>query len=516
MNDTKLYDCVRRETGEYRNPVLMMDYSDPDVIRVEKEYYMVASSFNYLPGVPLLHSRDMIHWKQLAWCVQSLPFSRYEQPAHGCGAWAPSIRYHNGIFFVFVPLPDEGIFVTAATNPAGPWSPLHCLWEGKGWIDPCPFWDEDGSAYMVHAYANSRSGIKHRIDICRMAPDASRLLDEGTLLYQNKLLHPTMEGPKMYKRNGWYYIFAPAGGVSNGWQTALRSRNPMGPYEAKIVLHQGNTEVNGPHQGAWVTTPEGTDWFYHFQDQKVYGRVLHLQPMCWVDDWPFIGQEQNGDAIGEPVSQWPLPLPEQDFSLASSDTFSGPELGMQWQWQANPRKDWYHVEKGLRLYMLSCVRSKSLLWYMPNVLMQMPQTRAFTMEAALILYPKQEGDEAGIAVMGHSYSALALHRTDEGNILALYRGYVTRRTAEGEAEEVLVSRISYEGNQVTIRLHFEEGGGVRYGYILPDGKEKRLPEKFFADKSTWSGAKPALFARNVYNAAGGSAFYKEVSFSKER
>ncbi len=510
----RLYDPELPGAGRCQNPILMTDLSDPDVIRVEEDYYLVSSSFTYLPGVPLLHSRDLIHWRQLSWCVQSLPFSRYDRPCHGCGTWAPAIRYHEGAFYVFVPLPDEGIFVTTARDPAGPWTPLHPIWEGKGWIDPCPFWDEDGRAYMVHAYANSRCGIKHRIDICSMAPDASSLLDEGHMVYQNQLLHPTMEGPKMYKRSGWYYIFAPAGGVGTGWQTVLRSRHPLGPYEARIVLHQGNTPVNGPHQGAWVDTPEGADWFFHFQDRGIYGRVLHLQPMCWVDDWPFIGQESNGDGVGEPVESWPLPLPArpEGFDLAHDDLFTGPELGFPWQWQANPQRAWYETGHGLELKILPCGRGESLLWYMPNLLTQMAQAPAFTMEAALTLRPQSEGEEAGIAVMGHSYSALALHHGQAGGELRLYRGSVTAQTPEGEAREEMVFSTPCPQESVTLRLHFMPGGRVSYGILSPQGEEQSLPGVFQADKPTWSGARPALFARSTRNAPGGAGLFHSVSF----
>lgn len=511
----KLYDCVL-PNGEYKNPILCTDYSDPDVIRVGADYYLVASSFTYLPGVPLLHSRDLIHWEQLAWCVQRLPFERYNQPAHGCGAWAPSIRWHEGVFYVFIPLPDEGIFVTTATNPKGPWSELHCIQPACGWIDPCPFWDDDGNAYMAHAYANSRCGIKHRIDVCRMAPDASRLLDDGTPVYQNELLHPTMEGPKMDKRDGWYYIFAPAGGVATGWQVVLRSKNPLGPYEQKIVLHQGNAETNGPHQGAWITTPEGKNWFFHFQDAGVYGRILHLQPMCWVDGWPFIGQELNGDGIGEPVAHWRLPCAMQavERPLAADDTFAT-ELGMQWQWQANPQKVWYKVEQGLRLNILPCIRGQSLLWYLPNVLTQMIQCPAFMMQTALTLEAAAVGDEAGIAVMGHSYSALALQRVQNGYELVLYQGKVTQRTAEGVAEETELYRVAVSSPHAALRLHFAAGGMVSYSVILPDDTEQALPGSYPAAKSTWSGAKPALFARNVFNQQGGSGLFAGVAFTKE-
>lgn len=452
----KLYDNTTENGQNYRNPVLYMDYSDPDVIRVGEDYYMVASSFTYLPGVPLLHSRDLIHWEQLAWCVEKLPFARYDLPAHGCGTWAPAIRYHDGMFYVFIPLPDEGIFVTTAKNPAGPWSELHCIKQACGWIDPCPFWDDDGNAYMAHAYAKSRCGIKHRIDVCRMAPDASRLLDDGVEVFNNELMHPTMEGPKFYKRNGWYYIFAPAGGVGTGWQVALRSRSPLGPYEQKIVLHQGNARTNGPHQGAWIDTPAGKDWFFHFQDDGVYGRILHLQPMTWCEDWPFIGLEQNGDGIGEPVESWPLPLPEVDapYELTADDDFSK-GLGIQWQWQANPKKEWYTAENG----------------------------------------------------------ALTLPRGAAGNELVLYRGKVTARTAEGVAEEEGVLRLPFAGDTVTLRLYFEDGGTVHYAYEL-NGQETLLDGSFPAAKSTWSGAKPALFARNTANKAGGQGRFGAVSFER--
>lgn len=512
----KLYDCAPQGAAEYENPILRMDLSDPDVIRVGEDYYLVASSFTYLPGVPVLHSRDMLHWRLLSWCVERLPFERYDLPCHGCGTWAPSIRYHDGLFYVFIPLPDEGIFVTTAKDPAGPWSELHCLWAGKGWIDPCPFWDDDGKAYLAHAYANSRCGIKHRIDVCPMSPDAKSLLGDGVMVYNDPGKHPTMEGPKMDKREGWYYIFVPAGGVGTGWQTVLRSRSPMGPYEDRIVLHQGATAVNGPHQGAWVTTPDGHDWFYHFQDRGVYGRVLHLQPMRWQDGWPVMGQNQDANGIGEPVAKWPLPLPAQaqGFSLDADDDFSGPKLGLPWQWQANPQRKWYDLDHGLRLAILPCQRGESLLWYMPNVLTQMPQDWSFMLETPLTLEAREVGDEAGIAVLGHRYSALALHRGEAGNELRLYQGTVTQQTAEGLAQEERVLALPYEGETVTLRLHFHEGGTVTYGYALPGGAEQALPGEFPADQSSWSGAKPALFARNADNRAGGSGRFGYVRFFK--
>ena len=265
--------------GTYRNPVILADYSDPDVVRVGEEFYLVASSFNCTPALPILHSPDLVNWTILAHALPRLPSPRYDVPQPGSGVWAPSIRWHGGRFWIFFPLVDEGLFVTTAPDPAGPWSPIRCVQAGAGLIDPCPLWDDDGRAYLVHAYAASRSGIKHRLRVCPMAPDGSRLLGEGEVVFEDPARHPTMEGPKFLKKDGLYYILAPAGGVSTGWQVALRSRDVYGPYEDKVVLHQGASPINGPHQGALVDTPCGQWWFVHFSDAGPYGRIVHLQPV---------------------------------------------------------------------------------------------------------------------------------------------------------------------------------------------------------------------------------------------
>ena len=209
---------------QYQNPILYADYSDPDVIRVGEDYYMVSSSFTYLPGVPLLHSKDLVHWELINHCVSSLPFEKYDFPSHGSGTWASSIRYHEGTFFVFIPLVDEGILVARSRDPYGEFE-LNLLCKSKGWIDPCPFWDEDGKAYMVFAYAKSRCGMKHRLSMVEIDPNCRGLLSEPKLIFDGEQIAPTTEGPKMYKKNGYYYILMPSGGVEDGWQSCLRSRS---------------------------------------------------------------------------------------------------------------------------------------------------------------------------------------------------------------------------------------------------------------------------------------------------
>lgn len=221
--------------GSYTNPVIHADYSDPDVIRHGDDFWMVSSSFNCTPGLPVLHSKDLVNWRLVNHAIRQVPHPSYTEVRSGCGVWAPAIRFHAGKFWIFFPMPDEGIYVTSATDPAGQWEEPWCLQEAKGWIDPCPFWDDDGQAYLAHAYANSRAGKKERIHLRPMTPDCRQLLGEGQELFHTPH-HLYLEGPKVHKIDGWYYILCPGGGVQTGWQVAFRSRNLWGPYEEKVVL----------------------------------------------------------------------------------------------------------------------------------------------------------------------------------------------------------------------------------------------------------------------------------------
>ena len=327
MDKTKIHKMWIADQGDgtYTNPILYTDYSDPDAIRVGEDYFMIASSFCNTPAVPLLHSKDLVNWKVINYIIDKLPFDYYDKPVHGCGTWAPAIRYHEGTYYVFIPMPDEGIMMCKTTDPFGKWSEPAYVRKVVGWIDPCPFWDEDGKAYMVTAFARSRIGFKSMLYMSPIEPDCSGVLDDGQFIYDGHATQPTIEGPKLYKRNGYYYIFAPAGGVKPGWQTVLRSKNIYGPWEEKIVLHQGNSPVNGPHQGAWVDTPDGQDWFLHFQDVGNAGRIVHLQPMHWENDWPVIGVNEV-DGCGEPVLHYKKPKVGAAYPIDTpedSDFFEG-------------------------------------------------------------------------------------------------------------------------------------------------------------------------------------------------
>ena len=487
----------------YQNPVLPMDFSDPDAVRVGDDYYLISSSFTYLPGVPVLHSRDLVHWERIGNCVEHLPFDRYAEPAHGCGTWAPALRYHAGKFYAFIPLPDEGIFYTTATDPAGPWTELKCVKSASGWIDPCPLWDDDGSVYMAHAYAKSRCGIKNRIQVSKLDPETLEVIDDGPVVFDGTLTQPTAEGPKMYKRNGWYYIFIPAGGVEFGWQTVLRSRNVFGPYEDRIVMHQGNADINGPHQGAWVDDPQGNDWFLHFQDRFELGRVVHLQPMCWHNDWPFIGVEQNGDGIGEPVNEWNCPQGEAVAGLAVSDTFPGGVPGLQWQWQANPQSEKW-LRKGADGLHLTC-GSDTTVWRMANLLSQMLPAADFTAEVPLSLANAGAGAKVGVVIEGHTYSVIELCREETGAVLRVLRGNVKESVKRGqvvpvsgalsEAEETVLTEKKIDTNEITVTLKVTDAKHVQYGFVTAQGENVPLGEAQPIARATWTGARLGVFAR---------------------
>lgn len=486
--------------GRYKNPVLPADYSDPDAIRVGEDYYLISSSFTYLPGVPVLHSRDLVNWQRIGYCVRELPFSRYQLPAHGCGTWAPSLRWHNGMFYAFIPLPDEGIFVTTATDPAGEWTPLRCVKSASGWIDPCPLWDDDGKLYMAHAFANSRCGIKHKIQLSTLNPDTLEVVDDGPVIFDGTLSQPTAEGPKMYKRNGFYYIFFPAGGVATGWQSVLRAKNIFGPYEAKIVMHQGNTTVNGPHQGAWVDAPDGSDWFLHFQDCAALGRVVHLQPMCWQNDWPFIGLEQNGDGIGEPITEWTKPCGTAVGSLAIGDDFVDGEYGLQWQWQANPAAGWYTPCAGKRTLCLNCLPmplGTSSVWQMPNVLSQMLPQADFTVETTLKLVDAAPQARGALGVLGLQYSLAELVQTESGFAVCLLAGVCESNAPTATATETELALVAVGQNTATLRLEIKNARTVQYSLQCSEGIWMPLGTAQPITNAVWTGARLALLARGT-------------------
>jgi beta-xylosidase len=486
--------------GTYKNPILHADYSDPDAIRVGDDFYLTSSSFNHAPGLPILHSRDLVNWSLIGHVFKRQPpFDVFSKPQHGGGVWAPAIRFHDGEFYIYYPDPDRGIYMVKAKHPAGPWTEPLLVKAARGWIDPCPLWDDDGNAYLVNGMAASRSGIKSILVVNRMSADGTRLLDDPVLVFDGHDKHPTVEGPKLYKRNGYYYIFAPAGGVEQGWQLVLRSRNIYGPYEEKIVLAQGKTKINGPHQGAWVETQTGESWFLHFQDRDAYGRIVHLQPVKWVNDWPVFGSDADGDGTGEPVFVYKKPNVGRSYPRATppdSDEFVGTRLGLQWQWFANPQSNWMFLggtHGYLRLLNVPLPEGFRNFWDVPNILAQKFPAPKFTATTKVTFTARTDEEKTGLIVTGLDYAYISVKRKGEG----LYVSQTVCKDAEKGSPETESAALPVKSNAFYLRVSVSEDAISRFSFSLDGRTFTPVGEPFATKKGKWIGATLGLFAVRV-------------------
>ena len=481
----------------YKNPIIHADYSDPDVIRVGDDFYLTASSFNCVPGLPILQSKDLINWRIIGHALKRLPPEDvFSKPQHGNGVWAPAIRYHQGEFFIFYPDPDRGIYMVKAKEASGPWSEPLLIKSAKGWIDPCPLWDSDGKAYLVSAMAASRSGIKSVLIVSRMSADGTRLLDDGAIVFDGHDQNPTVEGPKFYKRSDYYYIFAPAGGVETGWQLVLRSKNVLGPYEARRVLAQGKTEINGPHQGAWVETQTGESWFIHFQDKRAYGRIVHLQPMKWLGDWPVMGVDADGDGTGEPVLTYKKPNVGRSWpavTMADSDEFNDGALGPQWQWHANPATNWMLPAGALgfiRLFNVPLPEDYKNFWDVPNLLLQKFPAPEFSVTTKITFTPRAETEKTGLIVMGLDYAYISV----EQKAGKVYLSQTSCKDADRHTAETVSSPVELKAHTIYFRVHVANGGRCRFSFSTNGTEFTPAGEPFTARQGRWIGAKVGLFA----------------------
>lgn len=485
--------------GTYTNPVINADYSDPDICvgASGEDYYMTASSFQCIPGLPILHSKDLVNWQLIGHAVKELePKQVFDKPAHGCGIWAPSIRYHQGEYYIYWGDPDFGVFMVKTKDPAGEWSKPVCVIEGKGMIDTTPLWDEDGRCYLVNGWANSRAKFASVICVRELSADGTRAIGNPVIVFDgNGNKNHTCEGPKFYKRDGWYWILCPAGGVSSGFQLALRSKSPYGPYEHKVVLAQGKTNINGPHQGGWVHTKYGEDWFMHFQDKGAYGRVVHLNPVDWSTGWPVMGKK------GEPVTTYTKPKSSSTLVVnpVESDEFNSPELGLQWQWQAN-----YHQFFGMptafgsmRLYTHKLEEGSKSLWNVPNMLLQKTPADRFTATAKLRFTSKADGQFGGLIMMGLDYSALVVKR--EGNAFQLLqmtckaadKGKAQTETLIATLQPTAVDKTQYRPGiheDIYLRMTVNDGT-MQFSWSKNGKKFDDCGEPFTMREGKWIGAK---------------------------
>lgn len=472
--------------GTYKNPVLFSDYSDPDILRAGDKYYLVASSFHFMPGIPVLESHDLVNWRIIGHVFSRLDIDpRYSMIGgnrYGQGAWAPSLRFHNGLFYVYFPTPQEGIFMSSARSPAGPWTKPAAVIAGRGYEDPCPFWDDDGSAYLLHGRVGAGPLVLHR-----MSPDGKTVLDDGKVIVDNRKLLPTLEGPKLYKRKGYYYIFAPFGGVGTGAEAVLRSTSLYGPWESRTVLIQGDTSVKGPHQGGYVEVQDGHDWFLHFSLHGGYGRIDYLEPMQWKDGWPIIGKPVAGGDAGEPVDIWPKPGIGKTWPVETpqtSDEFNGGRLGLQWEWNHNPDDALWSLKAHRGFLRLYAAYAPNLLSARNTITEQM-QHAAFDLTARIVVSGMQDGERTGLAMFGVRASWIGVTQT-EGKRQIVFANS-TGETQVGELHAAAVQfRIHVADEEASFSWSVDDGRT-----FMPAGG----PNRFYF--SWWKAARPAIFNFNT-------------------
>ena len=448
---------------------------------------MVASSFTSTPGLPILQSSDLVHWKLISYALDKIvPIDYYQKVHHGAGVWAPSIRYHAGEFYIYYPDPDMGIYMVKTKNILGKWSTPILVEGGKGLIDPCPLWDDDGKVFLVHAYAGSRAGIKSVLVMKQMNTEGTKTIEEGKLVYDGHEIDPTVEGPKLYKYKGWYYIFAPAGGVTTGWQIVLRSKNIYGPYERKKVMEQGTSKTNGPHQGGWVQTNTGEDWFLHFQDKGAYGRITHLQPMVWKNGWPVIGEDMDGDGIGQPVDQYKMPS-----ILNASILENKTKEASKYQWNVNPASQW-RMSYGDVYRQYAIVKPDSIpnLWNFPALYLQKIPAESFEFTSSINFTSLQKGERAGFILFGKSYASIELKNDSKG----LQLNYIECiRADKGTPEQVIPLLTSGVSQKIFFRLSIKANALAQFSYSLDGKKYITIPKQFQAEAGVWVGAKMGYY-----------------------
>lgn len=491
---------------EYKNPVVFGDYSDPDVIRRGDSYYMVASSFNHTPGIPVLKSKNLVDWKIIHYAYKHLPFKRFKDVYHGEGAWAPAIRYHKGLFYLIVPFPDEGIYIYSTDDiENGNWSEPWCLIEGKGIIDPCPIWVKD-KCYLAVGFAKSRIGFNSMLGLYEVSPDLkTNISKDYTIIFDGHNTQPTIEGPKFYFRNGYFYIMAPAGSVKAGWQTCLRSKNIYGPYEEKIVMLQNDSPINGPHQGALIDLPKGEYAFMHFQDAKCYGRIVHLQPVKWVNDWPLCGDVKDELLAGTPVLKHEFLINKKSgYKIPTSDYFKENKLSFMWQTPANINDSWYELDNSL---ILKCyyhdIKAYNALNMTPNLFLTKLAYPSFTAKAMCILDLQNDGDEVGFTYMGSEYKYICVRRINGKNHLQIKEGKFN------QTEDTVLFDVIYNNKTIEFMIKYKEPNKYQLGF-----NGVYLKDKYIAYPGRWIGGKIGIYAKGLKE--GGQGIFHYFKTRKSR
>jgi beta-xylosidase len=484
--------------GTYTNPPLYADYPDPDIIRVDKDFYFASTTFVNSPGLVILHSRDLVNWETAGYVFERLDgdllYDMVGGTSYRKGVFAPSLRFRNGSFFVAVTPVGQNTRIYYSKEARGPWK-HHVLNDSA--FDPGLFFDDDGTAYMF-----TSGGWDGQVYLKSLSPELDRVVSSRKIFYVKGI-----EGSKVLKINGWYYSF-------NALPSRLalmcsRARSLNGPWETIQVLD----DRTGGHQGAIVDLPDGTWYGFVMCDRGPVGRVTNISPITWKDEWPLWGEPEAIGRVpenarkpiaGKAILSWPT----------SEDEFDATRLGLNWQWNHNPdNKLWTLSERPGFL----CLRPTLALdlWHARNTLTHKGWGPTSCAVVKLDISHVAPGDQVGLGMLGKSLVTLAVERSAEGEAhLILSRG------VESEAPVAANATISIGTTDVihlALQMDFTTNMG-RCAYSLDGEKWTAIGEDFPLmwdwRTGTFQGQQYAIFCYNP-KLSDGYAGVDSVRFSNE-
>jgi len=499
----------------YHNPIIRGFHPDPSICRVGTDYYLITSSFEYFPGIPIFHCRDLVNWKPLGHVLtrpSQLPLARTNHGLSSLGIYAPTIRYHNGRFYVITTNVTNGAnFYVYADKPEGPWSDPVMIPDWPG-IDPDLFFDENGKVYVTgtNRYMVEPEGIyQAELDI-----ETGRLVSDRILIW-----HGTggacPEGPHIYKIGDWYYLMIAEGGTEYGhMETIARSKHPSGPYEANpnnpIMSNRStNLPIQATGHADLVQAPDGSWWAVFLGIRPVgypkrhhLGRETNLAPVTWSEDgWPVIGTNGRIGLTYE-TGSWPV---EPPAAWLEHDDFNQTELDPVWNFYRNPAEgSWSLTDRPgwLTLYGQACALDE---FGSPAFVGRRQQHLKCEISTYLEFEPEQDGEEAGLTVFmnEHYHYDLCKIRQQGRNFIRLRRRIGSLWKVEHEIAygasgvELGISAVDEEytfwikspdgkrisiGNGETSLLATEVAGGFTGVYIAMyasgNGKLSRAPAAF--------------------------------------
>ncbi|WP_407947754.1 glycoside hydrolase family 43 protein [Pontiella desulfatans] len=509
--------------GTYRNPVLNADYPDVDVERVGDTYFMISSKQHMSPGMVILESKDMVNWTtighvwdRLSWAPE---YNWNEMRGYRFGVWAGDLAYHDGTWYCYQIDSRHGLYMSSATDIRGPWTqPIQMLTNEKIFDDPVVFWDEkEHQAYLLCNTAkkqkrpeNTTPGSENRL--YKMSWDGREIQDSGKVIYTG----PGAEAAKIYNINDTWYIFmaewfvgdkeTPLGRPSkknDRKQLVLRSQTDSiyGPYEKKVVFERGNGFERSCSQGALMQAPDGSWWYMHQLIQNIgnpfQGRPQCLQPVKWVDGWPMIGKDIDGDGIGEPVRSHEKPI--NGFPVTApptDDEFNPGRLGVQWEWNHNPRDSHWTLAERPGWLRLKADRPVApvknyrihgqLFWRAFNTVSQrIMGTSTGSAVARFDLSGMKAGQRAGFVRFGGIFHLLGVH-VEENDTRRLFFMDMNGKELRGDA---------IHGNDLFIRTT-NKGDRAAFEFSTDGERFTRFGPEFTIAFGFWSGDRLGFFCWN--------------------